>query len=504
MAFHTARRTAFALPILASLLGGTAARADLTAEQVWQSWQDYYTSVGGSIDAGSTERAGDTLTLGDVTMTLSGPEGTTTATLDRVRMIEQRGAVQVMLPASIPLVTSGTSEKGETVESRMTATQSGLDLRVSGNPDAIAYDMAADSIAATLDQVTVDGKPLEMTMRATAHRATARAMMAGQDDRAIDYSSAADRVDFAMDVTDPENGGTFGITGDVAQVTGGGAMRQPAGTTDLKDMTAALAAGLTVEGRYSYGESRMDFALDDAGNSAKGSLASQSGTGSMSMTGAALDYRLENAGNTIHLEGAQIPFPVDLSLGRMVAGLGLPLSDTGAAQPFHLETRLIDLTVNDAVWALIDPQASLPRDPATLIVDLKGMAKVMGNLLMPDPASPPDAVPGEIEALDLNELKLTIAGAALTGKGAFTFDNSDMTTFEGMPRPEGAVDLHLLGGNGLLDKLIALGLLPAEQGMGVRMMAGLFAKSGPGEDELSSRIEVRPDGGLYANGQRLR
>jgi hypothetical protein len=36
------------------------------------------------------------------------------------------------------------------------------------------------------------------------------------------------------------------------------------------------------------------------------------------------------------------------------------------------------------------------------------------------------------------------------------------------------------------------------------MMAGMFARSGSGEDELTSRIEVTEEGQVLANGQRLK
>jgi len=113
-------------------------------------------------------------------------------------------------------------------------------------------------------------------------------------------------------------------------------------------------------------------------------------------------------------------------------------------------------------------------------------------------------VPGELHAVTLNGLTLSAAGALLTGSGDFTFDNSDLVTFAGMPAPTGEVDMKLVGGNGLIDKLVGMGLLPEEQAMGARMMLGLFARPGDGEDTLVSKIEVKGDGSVSANGQRLR
>ena len=66
-----------------------------------------------------------------------------------------------------------------------------------------------------------------------------------------------------------------------------------------------------------------------------------------------------------------------------------------------------------------------------------------------------------------------------------------------------AVDLTLTGGNALIDKLIAAGLLPEEQAMGARMMMGLLAVPGQTPDTLNSRIEINAQGHVLANGQRI-
>jgi hypothetical protein len=115
-----------------------------------------------------------------------------------------------------------------------------------------------------------------------------------------------------------------------------------------------------------------------------------------------------------------------------------------------------------------------------------------------------DDFPGELKALTLNDLTLEVAGAELVGSGDFTFDNSDKESFDGMPRPEGALDLRLLGGNKLLDSLIQMGIVPEAEAMGARMMMGVFAVPGPSEDELLSRIEVNEEGHVLANGQRIK
>ncbi len=74
-------------------------------------------------------------------------------------------------------------------------------------------------------------------------------------------------------------------------------------------------------------------------------------------------------------------------------------------------------------------------------------------------------MPAEIYALDVNDITLRAIGAEVTGTGAFTFDNTDTTTFQGIPAPTGTLDVRLVGVNGLMDKLIQLGVLPEDQAM---------------------------------------
>jgi hypothetical protein len=72
----------------------------------------------------------------------------------------------------------------------------------------------------------------------------------------------------------------------------------------------------------------------------------------------------------------------------------------------------------------------------------------------------------------------------------------------GMPMPLGAIDLKLVGANGLMDKLVTMGLMPQDQAMFARMMMGLYAVPA-GEDEMTSKIEFKEGGEILANGQRI-
>ena len=78
-----------------------------------------------------------------------------------------------------------------------------------------------------------------------------------------------------------------------------------------------------------------------------------------------------------------------------------------------------------------------------------------------------------------------------------------LTTFAGVPAPTGTIDLKAVGVNGLLDKLMAMGLVPEDQMMGARMMLGMFAKVVEGQpDTMTSNVEFK-DKHLFVNGMQL-
>ena len=111
----------------------------------------------------------------------------------------------------------------------------------------------------------------------------------------------------------------------------------------------------------------------------------------------------------------------------------------------------------------------------------------------------------ELESISLDDLDIQGLGLEVTGDGSFVFDNDDLITIPGIPRPRGSAEVQLIGGNTFIDTLINMGILTQDYAMQARMMLMLFAKPDPSvADKLSSRWEITEDGQITANGQRLR
>ncbi|RKT28264.1 uncharacterized protein DUF2125 [Roseovarius halotolerans] len=488
---------------------GSAALADVTPEQVWQDWQEYLEGFGYSVEA-SEAKSGDTLTVSDITLEIDMPEdqGSASIALDEVLLRDNGdGTVRVSFPESMPMVIVGTGPEGETVKTELDYRTSEFEMSVAGDPDDMTYDYSAASMTVALTGVEAEGEAVEIGAASmTANDVAGTSRMVTGDMRDVFQTFSAGPVTYTLDVTDPEEGGRVLASGGYESVRfeGTGMLPPDIGSDD---MAAMLEAGFSMDGRFTFetGTSEFNFENDDA--PMKGSTQSRSGTLDIAMNSEQLHYGAAAQEVQIEIEGAGLPFPVELAMQTLALDLTGPVSEGEEPQDFAGAFTLADFTMSEMLWAIFDPGQELPRDPATLVIDLSGKAKLLFDLLDPEQIEAmeeSDATPGELNALTLNDLTLRLAGAELTGAGDFTFDNDDLESFDGMPAPEGTLDLKLVGGNTLLDKLIAIGILPQEQASGMRMMMGLFARPGAGEDELNSTIEVTADGQVLANGQRIK
>jgi hypothetical protein len=272
--------------------------------------------------------------------------------------------------------------------------------------------------------------------------------------------------------------------------------------SNIEDFNVALQMGLTFSGAFALGASSFDFAGGPPDRKTALTASIGGADTSFSMAAAQMDYDLGAKALKVTMASPDLPMPeASMDLTELALDFAMPLSKSDGPAPFNLLVKLADLSVAEGLWGMIDPGGMLPHDPATLIVDTKGTATLTADLIQED-TMPGGAPPGILNSLDLTQFLLKIAGAEVTALGAFTFDNSDMQTFPGIPAPTGKIDIKALGLNALTDKLVAMGLLPEDQAMQGRMMLSMFANTDPAKDEITSTLEFK-DKGFYANGQKL-
>ncbi|MBN2907457.1 MAG: DUF2125 domain-containing protein [Rhodobacteraceae bacterium] len=497
-------KTASAAAIAAGLAWAGPASADVTAKGVWESWKTLGQSYGQTITA-TEQMSGDTLTVSDITLSMTIPQGgSVTGTVGEITFTQRRdGTVAIEMSPEYPIRATTVSATGEALDMGMTVRQTGLSMIASGDADQTAYDFVAPQVAVTLDRALLDGAPMDMTLDMGMDRVTGKYTLTQGELRRIDTDLNADALRFDMSAVNPDDATRVAIAMTLEKLASTSVSALPADmqTSDLGKM---LAAGFTSKGGLRHGAMtyRMDV-TEDAGQSQVAATAT-GGTLDFDLGDGGMMYDVASTGTTVVLKGPQIPFPqVEIAMADSAFKMQMPLIMTEEPADFALLTRLEGLRISDQIWAMFDPTAQLPRDPATLIVDLAGKARWLVDVTDPTQANS-DAAPGELHALRVNDLRLSLAGVDLSGEGAFTFDNADTTTFDGFPKPTGSLALRLVGANGLMDKLVAMGLIPQDQAMGMRMMLGMFARPGGGEDTMVSEITVTEGGQVLANGQRLR
>ena len=276
-----------------------------------------------------------------------------------------------------------------------------------------------------------------------------------------------------------------------------------------QDLTPLLAAGFAFNGTLTAQteqKRKMEIVSDEGTSKIKtGSEAVPPLTVAMGADG--INYDVTASKIQIGAEIAGLPFPLFAEMEQSGFELRAPIMKSDESQDFALGFDMTGFTMSDIIWALFDPEAQLPRDPATIALGVSGKAKVLFDLLdteQMENLAESGTVPGELNALKIDHLTVDAVGAKVGATGDVTFDNTDMTTLPGFPKPVGDINIDVAGANGLMDKLVSMGLLPSDQVMGARMMLGLFAVPGDAPDTLKSKIVFNEEGQILANGQRIK
>lgn len=493
-------KTYLAAPAVAILMSGTA-HAALTADQVWQSWKDAGSMVGLTISAATENNSGGILTLNGVSI---GAEGMPGLTISDLTLTEQAdGSVEIVPGAEI-----GASMTGE-AEGSVKVTHDGLTILAREADGGLAYDYSAAALDVVYDSsypgVSFDGSEAP-TVTAAGDVKFANLSGTYSDtpgaNRTFGWSLVADTLAYNTSSDDPgmemktvstsstdgiDMSLTFALPSTIALT----AIASPA------DFTTALNEGLSFTLATKQGASSgtmkqesafmpMDLVMNAGGG--EGSVVFNKDTFSIKSTAEGLD---------ISSGPGMMPVPLQVTSGPMQFDLTTPVIATEAAGDYAILLKLSDFSLNEEAWAMFDPNGALPRDAAQIAIDISGKTTMdLGALVAAEESGVP-YTPAP-ESLNITELGVQVAGAALAATGAFTFDNS-----MGIPMPLGEANVTVTGANALIDGLIATGLISEDDAMGARMMMGMFMVPGANADELTSKIEAKEGMQILVNGQPL-
>ena len=516
-------RRAAALGTTAALALGLAgpAAAELTAAGTWQDFQDFYALADLDVTAESQSDANGTLTLTGVTLddTVTEDGLDVTFRIPSMTFAEQPdGTVRVTLAPEGTALMVFTGEDGAP-DTALTFALAMPDFAatVTEAGESLRYDYDAPRLAMTLEEATRGDEPapIDVSVALEALTGTYETVPAAAEGapRTVSGTASAGALRFEMEAEDmdtPEaqaNGHSAAKVGIALQdVETTSTLSLPEGAT-MADTAAALAAGYAAEGRLAYG--RADIALANQAPEGDADIVAgiDGGELNFALEQDALRYGALSEGVTLRVAGDAVPVPqVEISAARIGNEIAIPVTASEAPQPFSIASEIEDLSIDDALWQMLDPQEALPREPIDLTLNLSGNA-VLDQGAFDEPATGAEGedegpIPGGLADLDI-DFALSALGARITADGALTFDSEDLTTYPGMPAPTGTVEISAAGIDALIDALVKVGVIPEDQTSGARLMLGLFARA-DGAGGYAAEIEFGPGGAVTANGQRLR
>ena len=489
---------------VAAMLVGAPAIADITAAELWAEWQANGITIGQPVSAAAVETTPNGLVLRGYASTTNEGNAVTSGSLDEVRLIEMGdGTVSIELSDVYTLVATfpedADAPNGNLITVELEVRYDGLDVRASGSVGALVYDYSADTITMTDGTIAdTDGVEPDIAIAVVATGLSASYAQSGLGDAAT-FASSSNMNSLAIDINaapPPEESpnGQFKFSmlmSDIAS-TGRGSFDGLSALAQIS--TAGLPDSFDLGGDTSYGELTYDLSFEDGSDAFRAAGGNAGGAMAFSISQDGVGYDLSANSPRVQVAGSDIPFPIDVSAESAGISFLIPLlaADTPSDMAIGIDYR--NLTVNDAIWSMFDPGAIIPRDPATLVLNVTGTVQIFMDLIGLDPEEL-TGPPGELRSVNIEDAQLSVAGAALTADGDFTFTPNQV-----MPMPIGMLNLNLSGANALLDRLVQGGVLRPEQAAMARGMSGMFTRPGPSPDTLETTIDFLPGGGITANG----
>lgn len=490
---------------LALLLTTTPALADITPEDVLESWRTYYAGFGATITVGTTEATGKTSRFGNVLtqMNMAGTEAR--YHFDHINMqANPDGSVDISFGPGFTGTSYADLPNGAPFTSQMSYDLTALSIHATGSPGDIHYTYSAPQISAQQSQ---SGAGSDTTFT------TEMSGITGEADSLIEVTESGPRVFDALTlqyetvrlhVTSKTGSATATISDiSVAGLTMSYQLGFPqipipqtpqkiAGFPENMDIESHLAAGPLVVTATEGAENRFDYSQNF-------------GEMSIDISPQAFGFTISaEAAEMVLLNGAPLAPSFSASFGSALFGMSMPIAKSDTDAPFSLTTSLSDFTLGEELWATFDPENTLSHSPAGFSFSVSGTIKLLVDIFDQSALTNLRSAPAEIHSLSLDTLMVDFEGMGLSGGGDVTFNNNRIDPMSGLPEPTGVLDFSVNGALGLLDKIGQLGIGDPMMIIGAKGMFGMFATPNSGPDSFTSRVEFAEGGSISVNGLQVK
>ena len=496
--------------LIALALAATQATADVTGPDVWAAYVSYYEATGAQV-IGEPVTTGSETVIADPALLYRFPFGVATLRLGLPTATftdQSDGSVVMTLPDSFDVSLELDVPDQGSGSGTMTVTQENFTSVTTGDPDAISVTYSAGQTKLEVTDLAIPDFTVDVQGQVLSRGYSGTSAIAiGEDLVSVTGTNETQPTDMAFVITLP-TGGLMTETGEYGASSTQTELALIKGGNSLFTLSKALQDGAFVnvssqtEGSKSNSFTTLDGEVIAEDSTTTGQASSEF---SVSADGIVIAADVGESSFTAFMPDF-LPVPIEGAVKAVQARYALPLLPREEAQEVEFKMSLQDFTVSEDLWAMVDPTAEMPRDPASLTVDVVGsvisgidwldFANLEAQLDQPEP-------PISLEEITINEISASAVGASMQGDGVFTVDLSDLETFDGFPRPEGQASLAVTGANALIDRLTSLGVIGSDEAGMARLGLGFIARS-TGDDSFETAVEVNPEGQVFVNGQRMR
>lgn len=471
------------------LLFSAPALCDVTAQDVWDSWQDSARLFGKDLSVASKETTETGLLLRGVVGTFAPHEMIDLEiTIDRLSLDEENGTVVISYGDQIGMKIE--MAQGGFFVSSMTGTvaMTDADIRAMGDPGAIDYQYRIPRIEAqgTNTVTSPDGVHTGQMDSLMTNLVGQIENWPGTIDQPSTSQQSIDAYGYKMTTTDPN-----GVK-NVAEYL----MDDIQAETTYRP-TKGEPIPYEIVGTSEIGLARQSTLANIPGGKLTFTSTTQSSQYGVQLANKRLSFDMRSQDTRMGISAIGIPMPpLDFQMAAVTMDVDIPIGLGPEPAPFEVSLKLDAFEPADSVWAQFDPNGHIDRSPGEFAVDLSG--NVAGNTNAP--SAPEMAVTTPVFApLTIQSLRLGLGGALLTGAGELLLSPSLIRT-----EAEGRLSFTLDNGLALLRGLVQAGVIPQDKLMGMQMMLGMIAKPDGDGDRLISNIDVGPGERLVVNGTQIR
>ena len=485
------------------------AHADLSTRDAWDNLKKLL-ETGGYRVIGQEVLVGSDLSIKDVQISFE-VDAQTDINFDisSVNLTKNKdGFIHIRLPEEIYVQYLNEDEFGYKTEANILVRARELDFKVSGKLSEILYQLSASSAGFALVELLDNGVPspdFSADMEFVLADVNSTIRVEGESTIEIKslFSASGASIKGGLNVHSVPVELNFQYV--MGQLKSNSVSNEPKISIN-ENFELALSKGFSSTSNFNFDTSQLNLNA----TTPSGPLSLSLTTGPSSLTSA-----LSQSGFFIQSDNEQSKFKLDLpafgsnfelDFQEFSTSLNMPLLAKSGEQQFGMRGNLSGLNLSDTIWNLFDANKLMPDDPASIKFAIEGSTilndDLTGQAIIENQNLDPLEF-GQILRFELKEFLFDALGITVEANGSFEFDNEDLETFEGIPRPMGTASLKIKGSNAFIDRLENMQLLPSETIMGARMILALIMRA-TGDDILLSEFEIDEKGKVYANGQRLR